>query len=107
LNLLQIISSKSLFKVKSNHGKILSSGLWKYSRHPNYFGEILQWWGIALIALNVHYGYLGLASPILLTYLIVRVSGLPPAERRAAAKPGWKEYKLKTSPLIPWFPSKS
>ena len=94
-------------KIKANKGKLLKTGLWKYSRHPNYFGEIMQWWGIAIIALNVHYGYVGLIGPLVLTYLIVSVSGLPPAERRSAKKPGWKQYKENTSPLIPWYPTKS
>lgn len=82
--------------------KVLKTGLWKYSRHPNYYGEIVQWWGIGIIALQVNYGWLGLIGPLTLTLLIVFVSGIPPIEKRRAKDPEYRRYMQRTSPLIPW-----
>lgn len=87
-----------------NKGKLMRSGLWRYSRHPNYFGEITLWWGMAIIALSVPYGWVGLIGVTTLTLVMCFVSGVPPAERRASKKPGWAEYKRATSVLIPWPP---
>ncbi len=89
---------------KPAKGSVLSDGLWRYSRHPNYFGELVQWWGIGVIALQVSYGWIGLAGPLLLTILIVFVSGIPPIEKRRKDNAAYQEYKKHTSPLIPWFP---
>lgn len=82
-------------------GGLMTSGLWKYSRHPNYFGELVQWWGIGVIALGVPYGWIGLVGPAMISYLIVFVSGVPPVERAFEGRPGWAEYKARTSVLIP------
>lgn len=91
----------------SNKGKLMRSGLWRYSRHPNYFGEITMWWGIAVVALSASYGWLGLIGATTLTLVMRYVSGVPPAERHAAKKPGWADYRRATSALIPWPPKKS
>lgn len=95
------------FLQDKNHPKVLKTGLWKYSRHPNYFGELTQWWGIGVIALQVHYGWIGLFGPLLLSLLIIFVSGIPPIEKRRLKDPAYKKYKLQTSALIPWPPKKS
>ena len=87
--------------IKNSNNGVLSTGLWRYSRHPNYFGELVMWWGIWVASLGTSNWLVALASPLVLTILIVWVSGVPPAERRAAARKGWKEYKQKTSVLIP------
>lgn len=87
---------------KKNKGKILDTGLWQYSRHPNYFGELLQWWGIGLIAAQTSFGWLGLAGPLLLTYLIYNVSGVPLVEKRRAKDEHYQEYKKHTNTLLPW-----
>lgn len=84
--------------------KVLETGIWRYSRHPNYFGELTQWWGIALIALQSSYGWLGLAGPLTLSYLIIFVSGIPPIERRRQKDAAYRAYQKRTSPLIPWPP---
>ena len=84
-----------------NKGRLMTRGLWRYSRHPNYFGELVQWWGVGVIALGVPYGWIGLVGPALLTYLIVFVSGVPPVERAFDGRPGWAEYRAGTSMLIP------
>lgn len=88
---------------KQNTGRLMTSGLWRYSRHPNYFGELTQWWGIGLMVLGTSYGVLGMIGPVIITTLICFVSGIPPAERRSADRPGWAEYKRTTSAIIPWF----
>lgn len=94
-----------IFKKKpSNKGKIMTTGIWKYSRHPNYFGEALLWWGIALVAMNIPYGYIGLIGTIAINYFLIFVSGIPMLEKGMDNRPGWAEYKRKTSAFIPWFP---
>lgn len=87
-----------------NKDKIMQSGLWRYSRHPNYFGEITQWTGISVIVLAMAYGWIGVISPIFLTLLIVYVSGLPLTEKRRAKDKAYQEYKRRTSAIIPWLP---
>lgn len=94
------------FLSQKNRPKVLQTGLWRYSRHPNYFGEILEWWGIGIIALQVSYGWLGLAGPLLLSLLIIFVSGIPPIEKRRSKDPAYRHYQRRTSPLIPWPPKK-
>lgn len=93
-------------KRTSNHGKLMQTGLWRYSRHPNYFGEIMMWWAIFIISLSATGSLLGIIGPLTITYLIVRISGVPPSERRLEQKPGWKKYKDQTSVLIPLPPKK-
>jgi steroid 5-alpha reductase family enzyme len=84
--------------------KVLQMGLWKYSRHPNYFGELLQWWGIACIALQVSNGWLGLIGPLTLSLLIIFVSGIPPIENHRARDPEYRKYQQRTSALVLWLP---
>jgi steroid 5-alpha reductase family enzyme len=91
----------AFIKDKSNKGKVLDTGLWRYSRHPNYFGELLQWWAIGLIAAQTAYGWIGFAGPLLLTILIVFVSGIPPIENRRRDNPAYQDYKRRTSRLVP------
>ncbi|HET9174254.1 MAG TPA: DUF1295 domain-containing protein [Candidatus Saccharimonadales bacterium] len=92
---------------KRHHGHTLQTGLWRYSRHPNYFGELTQWYGIALIAASVRFGWVGFIGPVLLTILIVFVSGLPPIERRRQRDAEYQTYKRRTSALIPWLPKQN
>jgi steroid 5-alpha reductase family enzyme len=95
---------RQFLKANTKKDALLTTGLWKYSRHPNYFGEVTQWWGIALVALSSPFGWVGLIGALAITTLICFVSGIPPAERRAASKPGWAAYKRATSPLVPLPP---
>lgn len=91
----------------SDHQQILSGGLWRYSRHPNYFGDALFWWGLWLIVLPLPYGLWTIFSPLLMTFLLVKVSGVPMLERGLrATKPGYEAYAACTSAFIPWFPKK-
>ncbi|MEN9852687.1 MAG: hypothetical protein RI996_630 [Candidatus Parcubacteria bacterium] len=86
---------------------IMKVGLWKYTRHPNYFGESLMWWGLAFICLfGVPYSVLVFVSPILITHLLLNVSGIPMLEAKWVGNPEWEEYKAKTSAFIPWFQEK-
>lgn len=88
-----------------NKGKLMTSGLWKYTRHPNYFGEMTQWWGIFIISLSVpSLWWLSVIGPIVITTLLLFVSGVPLTEKRFAGRPGWDEYKKRTSKVFPLPP---
>lgn len=91
-------------KNRANKGKLMQSGLWSYTRHPNYFGEVTQWWGIWLIALNVPNGWLGVIGPLTITILILKVSGIPLLEKKMEENPEFAEYKKRTSKFIPLPP---
>jgi steroid 5-alpha reductase family enzyme len=84
--------------------EVMQSGLWKYSRHPNYFGEALQWWGIGLMATTVTNGFLGLIGPITITFLLTRVSGIPMLEKRYEHNKAYQAYKARTSAFWPRKP---
>jgi steroid 5-alpha reductase family enzyme len=89
----------------ANKGKVLASGVWRYTRHPNYFGDAAQWWGFFLIAAAAG-GWWTIFSPILMTIFLLRVSGVTLLEKTLGARPGYKEYIEKTSAFIPWFSRK-
>lgn len=91
-------------KNPANKGKILQTGLWRFSRHPNYFGEVTQWWGLYCIALAVPYGWASILGPITITCLILFVSGIPLLEKSLALNPDFKEYARKTSIFFPLPP---
>jgi steroid 5-alpha reductase family enzyme len=89
----------------TNRGKVMRSGLWAYTRHPNYFGDATAWWGYYVIAAGAGNGYWTFFSPILMTVLLLRVSGVALLERtQVKAKPGYRDYVESTSAFIPWFP---
>ncbi len=92
------------FLKSENRPKVMQTGLWRYSRHPNYFGELTQWWAIGLIALQTDYGWVGLAGPLGLSLLIIFVSGIPPIEQHRQKDPEYQAYQKRTSPLIPLPP---
>jgi steroid 5-alpha reductase family enzyme len=91
-----------------NMGKVCDVGLWYYSRHPNYFFEWLIWCSFALFALASPYGWLGLISPIIIFYLLFKVTGIPMAEAQAlkTKKEKYAKYQLSTSVFVPWFKKK-
>jgi len=93
------------FKKKTeNHGHIIQSGLWSLTRHPNYFGEATLWWGLFLIALQVPYGALAIISPVLIDFLLLKVSGLPMLEAKYQGNTEFEAYKQRTNAFFPWFP---
>jgi len=97
----------TFLKDPANRGTIIDKGLWQYTRHPNYFGEATMWWGIFVIALNQSWGWIGVIGPLVITGMLLFVSGIPMTERMMEKTPGWDEYKRRTSVFIPWFKKKA
>lgn len=88
----------------ANKGQVMRSGVWRYTRHPNYFGDAAQWWGFYILA-AVAGGWWTVFSPIIMTTLLVRVSGVALLEKTLKeTRPGYKEYVETTSAFVPWFP---
>ncbi len=88
-------------KNPTNKGAVMDQGLWQYSRHPNYFGEVTMWWGVWLITLSLPFGIFTIISPLVITFLILEVSGIPMLEKKFAGNPKFEEYKKRTSVFIP------
>lgn len=88
----------------ANRGRIIQGGLWRYTRHPNYFGEATLWWGIFLIACNAPLGWLAIISPLLINLLLLKVSGIPMLEAKYAGNPEFESYKSRTNAFFPWLP---
>ncbi|MBP6866509.1 MAG: DUF1295 domain-containing protein [Candidatus Pacebacteria bacterium] len=91
-------------KNPENKGKLMQSGLWAYTRHPNYFGEATMWWGIWLIAFSTPYGPVSIVGPMLITFLLLKVSGVPMLEAKMSSHPDFPEYKARVNMFVPWFP---
>jgi steroid 5-alpha reductase family enzyme len=88
----------------ANRGRVLDRGLWRYTRHPNYFGDAMVWWGLFLFAGAVG-AWWTFYSPVLMTVLLVKVSGVALLERGLVdRKPGYRGYVERTSAFLPWFP---
>lgn len=88
----------------ANKGQVLNRGVWRYTRHPNYFGDATQWWAFYALA-AIASGFWTIFSPILMTGLLLRVSGVALLERTLKeTKPGYREYVESTSAFVPWFP---
>ncbi len=94
---------KQFIKTKEK-GEIMKQGLWKYTRHPNYFGEIMSWWGFFIFTLFTPYWYVGIIGPLTITYLILGVSGIPMLEKRYKGNKDYEQYKEETNAFFPWFP---
>ncbi|WP_022697507.1 DUF1295 domain-containing protein [Euryhalocaulis caribicus] len=99
-----------LAKFKSDpasQGQVMDKGLWRYTRHPNYFGDACVWWGLFLIAAETTPGLFSVIGPAVLTYLLVKWSGVPLLERKLKrSRPGYEEYVRRTSGFIPMPPKK-
>ena len=91
-------------KNKTNKGDVIQTGLWKYSRHPNYFGEVLLWWGIFIMTLPLENSFWGIISPLTITFLLLYVSGIPMLEAKYKKNPQFQEYKKRTSAFFPLPP---
>lgn len=90
----------------ANRGRLMTGGLWSYTRHPNYFGEAVMWWGIGIAGLSVPGGWAGLAGPLVMTFLLTRVSGVPLIEKRYKGNPEFEAYARRTSAFIPLPPNR-
>ena len=90
--------------VATNRGGVMDRGLWRYSRHPNYFGECCQWWGLFLLALGTG-AWWTILSPLLMTLLLLKVSGVTLLERDIdERRPGYRQYVAHTNAFFPWVP---
>ncbi len=85
----------------TSKGQVMNRGLWQYTRHPNYFGEVTQWWGIWLLTFSSGFFLASLVSPLTITLLILKVSGIPMLEKKYDNDPNYQAYKLKTSAFFP------
>lgn len=105
------IADRQLARFRSraeNKGRTCREGLWRYSRHPNYFFEWLIWCGFGVMALGAPWGWLGLLAPAFMLLLITKVTGIPPTEAQALKSRGedYRKYQRETSAFFPWFPRK-
>ncbi len=107
---LEVIGDWQLRRFKAdpdNEGKVMDHGLWRYTRHPNYFGDATLWWGLGVIALSAR-GWWSLIGPLVMTILLLGVSGVPLLERRMQhTRPDYEEYAQRTSPFFPLPPRKA
>jgi len=102
----EAVSDQQLFNFRRdplNKGKILQTGLWHYSRHPNYFGESMMWIGIYFLALSIPFGWTAFIAPLTITFLLRFVTGVPLLENAMKDNPEYQQYKEKTNTFIPWF----
>lgn len=93
-------------KNPSNKGRIITSGLWRITRHPNYFGEAVLWWGIALYSYACTKSVVVFLGPLLLNFLLLKVSGIPLLEKKYEGRSDWERYKLITPTFTPWIGKK-
>ena len=109
---IETIADSQKFKFKNdpkNKGSWIDTGIWKYSRHPNYFGEISCWWGIFIYSLSFQNGlsWLTIIGPVFITLLIMFVSGIPTLEKKYKERykdnTDYQKYKNETNLLVPWF----
>jgi steroid 5-alpha reductase family enzyme len=90
---------------KTHKDEVMQTGLWRYTRHPNYFGEVVLWWGLFLVVLPAVNGIWGIISPLTITFLLLYVSGIPMLEAKYADNPQFQAYRKRTSAFFPWWPS--
>jgi steroid 5-alpha reductase family enzyme len=92
----------------ANKGRVLDTGLWAWTRHPNYFGDAVVWWGLFTIALATPWGILGVIGPALMNFFLLRVSGVALLEKSLArTKPQYRDYVARTSAFVPWPPKRT
>jgi steroid 5-alpha reductase family enzyme len=104
------VGDYQLFKFLKNPNrtkKVMDEGLWKYTQHPNYFGEVTMWWGIYIIALAIPWGFITIFGPAYITFQIINVSGVRLLNKIHEGDDEFAEYRKKTSTFIPWFPKKN
>jgi steroid 5-alpha reductase family enzyme len=94
----------TVFRRRRSSGEVLDTGLWRYTRHPNYFGDACVWWGLYLLACQSPWGWATVLSPLLMTYLLARGTGKPLMEAHLGQRPGYASYVARTSGFVPWAP---
>ncbi|MFX1379594.1 MAG: DUF1295 domain-containing protein [Promethearchaeota archaeon] len=107
--LFETFGDYQLYKFKKNpenKGKVMDKGLWKYTQHPNYFGEVTQWWGLYVIAIAAPFGFITFIGPLFITYMIIKVSGIKLLDKHYEGDDKYADYKKRTSTFFPWFPKK-
>jgi steroid 5-alpha reductase family enzyme len=105
----EAIGDYQLYKFKKdpqNKGKVMDQGLWKYTQHPNYFGEVVMWWSIYILSVSIPFGFITVFSPVIITFMIIKVSGIRLLNRRFDGDDKYADYRKKTSVFFPWFPKK-
>jgi len=106
----EAVGDRQLARFKAdpaNKGRVMDRGLWAYSRHPNYFGEFLIWWGFFLITLSTPAGWWTIVSPLIVTVVLLKMTGIPLTEDNIRkSRPAYNDYIKRTSAFIPWFPRK-
>ena len=94
---------KRFLKKRKDKNKVMTSGVWRFTRHPNYFGETTMWWALFLLVASLDYGLLGAISPILISYVLLFIS-MPMLEKKYANNKSFKKYAKRTSIFIPRMP---
>jgi steroid 5-alpha reductase family enzyme len=90
-----------------NKGKVMDQGLWAYSRHPNYFGEFLIWWGLFFVTFATPGSWWTIFSPVIVTVVLLKMTGIPLTEKTiTSTRPGYLDYVRRTNAFFPWFPKK-
>ena len=104
----EAVGDWQMFEYKSNphHTGIMNKGLWKYTRHPNYFGEAVQWWAMFMLAIPSGKWYISIWAPVTITFLLLRVSGVTLLEKKYDGNDEYAAYKRNTSAFLPWVSSK-
>jgi steroid 5-alpha reductase family enzyme len=106
----EAVGDRQLARFKAdpaNKGRVMDRGLWAYTRHPNYFGEFLIWWGFFLITLSTPNSGWTVISPLIITAVLLKMTGIPLTEATIVkTRPGYNDYIKRTSAFVPWFPRK-
>jgi len=105
----EAVGDAQMMRFKSNSfnkGKVMNTGLWKYTRHPNYFGEALLWWGFGFFSFTPELWWLSITGPAVITFFLLKVSGVAMLERKYDGNTKYAEYKRTTNAFLPWFPKK-
>ncbi len=87
-----------------NKGKVLDSGFWRYTRHPNYFGDFMIWWGLWLISIGSGQAWWSAIGPAIMSVFLMKVSGVTLLEKNLKKKPGYADYVRRTNAFFPWIP---
>jgi len=91
----------------ANKGRVMDHGLWAYTRHPNYFGEFLVWWGVFLVTLSIPNSWWTILSPLIVTAVLLKMTGIALTEKALIEnRPGYSDYIKRTRAFIPWLPAK-